>query len=72
MVKVKSSQKFFTEAEVISLTGICAEHLRRLAESKRLGTLVSAAVSAGVETGKWLFTNSDLMIMTALHPRCEH
>jgi hypothetical protein len=72
MVRVRSSQKFFTEAEVISLTGICAEHLRNLAQSKHLGTIASAAAAATAGAEKWLFTNSDLMIMTVLHPRCEH
>lgn len=72
MVRVKSSQKFFTEAEVISLTGICAEHLRGLVQSKHLGTIARAAAAATADAEKWLFTNSDLMIMTALHPRCEH
>jgi len=69
MVRIKSSQKFFTEEEVISLTGICAEHLRGLAEAKHLGSM---AVAAGSSVRKWLFTNSDLMIMAVLHPRCEH
>ncbi len=72
MVRVRSSQKFFTEAEVISLTGICAEHLRSLVQSKHLGTIANAAAAATASAEKWLFTNSDLMIMTALHPRCEH
>jgi hypothetical protein len=69
MVRIKSSQKFFTEEEVISLTGICAEHLRGLAQTKHLGSM---AVAAGSNARKWLFTNSDLMIMAVLHPRCEH
>jgi hypothetical protein len=71
MVRVKSSQKVFTEEEVASLTGICREHLRGLARNKHLGTLNGVAeAAAGAE--KWLFSNSDLMIMTVLHPRCEH
>jgi len=65
MVRVKSSQKVFTEEEVSTLTGICAEHLRRLAQNKHLGTLVADA-------GKFLFSHSDLMIMNLLHPRCTH
>jgi len=69
MVRIKSSQKFFTEEEAINLTGICAEHLRSLAETKHLGSMAVAADSA---VRKWLFTNSDLMIMAVLHPRCEH
>jgi hypothetical protein len=69
MVRVKSSQKFFTEEEVISLTGICAEHLRGLVLTKHLGSLAEAIGSA---TPKWRFTTADLSIMSVLHPRCEH
>jgi hypothetical protein len=69
MVRVRSSQKFFTEDEVVNLTGICAEHLRGLAERKHLGSL---AAVAGATAPKRLFTNSDLMIMTVLQPRCQH
>jgi hypothetical protein len=72
MVRIKSSQKLFTEDEVSNLTGICQVHLRRLALDKHLGQLARAAGAAGVEAGKLLFTNSDLMILTVLCPRCEH
>jgi hypothetical protein len=72
MVRIKSSQKFFTEDEVASLTGICLEHLRGLAKNKHLGTLARAAEAAGAEAEKWLFSNSDLMILTVLHHRCQH
>jgi hypothetical protein len=72
MVRIKSSQKVFTEEEVASLTGICLEHLRGLARNRHLGTLARAAEAAGAEAEKWLFTNSDLMILAVLHPRCEH
>jgi hypothetical protein len=72
MVRIKSSQKVFTEEEVISLTGICLEHLRGIARNKHLGTLASAAQAAGDKAQKLLFTNSDLLIMAVLHPRCEH
>jgi len=65
MVRVKSSQKVFTEEEVATLTGICAEHLRGLAQNKHLGSLASGAE-------KLLFTHSDLMIVNLLHPRCTH
>jgi hypothetical protein len=34
---IRSSQKLFTEEEVSGLTGICLEHLRNVARSKRLG-----------------------------------
>ena len=72
MVRIKSSQKFFTEDEVANLTGICVEHLRGLARNKHLGTLARAAPTAGAEAGKWLFTHSDLVILTVIQPRCEH
>ena len=65
MVRVKSSQKVFTEEEVTTLTGICAEHLRHLAQNKHLGTLAAGA-------GKLIFSHSDLMIVNLLQPRCEH
>lgn len=70
MVRVKSSQKLFTEEEVSSLTGICREHLRNLASAKHLGSLARAVGAVSADT--WTFTQSDLMIMTVLHPRCEH
>jgi hypothetical protein len=72
MVRIKSSQKVFTEDEVTSLTGICQNHLRSLALDKHLGRLARAAEVAGIEADEWLFTNSDLMILTVLQPRCEH
>ncbi|HXW54760.1 MAG TPA: hypothetical protein VEJ67_03350 [Candidatus Cybelea sp.] len=72
MVRIKSSQKFFTEDEVADLTGICLEHLRGLARNRHLGTLARVAEAAGAEAEKWLFTHSDLMILTVLCPRCEH
>ena len=71
MVRVKSSQKLFTEDEVASLTGICLEHLRNLAKEKHIGTMASATV-AGNRAESRLFTNSDLMVLTVLQPRCEH
>jgi hypothetical protein len=72
MVRIKSSQKVFTEEEVASLTGICVEHLRGLALNKHLGTLASAAETAGTRPGQWLFTNTELMIVRVIQPRCEH
>ncbi len=72
MVKIKSGQKLFTEDEVSGLTGICLEHLRSLARSKHLGFLARAAEAAGAQAENWLFTNSDLMILTVLYPRCQH
>lgn len=72
MVTIKSSQKFFTEDEVASLTGICLEHLRGMARNRHLGKLARVAEAAGVGAEKWLFTNSELMILTVLYPRCQH
>jgi hypothetical protein len=69
---IPSSQKFFTEDEVSRLTGICLQHLRTLAQTKHLGSLIRAAGAAGAEAEKWLFTNSELMILNVLCPRCEH
>jgi len=72
VVKIKSSQKLFTEEEVAGLTGICLDHLRALARNKHIGSLVRAAEAAGAEAERWLFTNSDLMVLTVLYHRCQH
>ena len=72
MVTVKSSQKIFTEEEISGLTGICREHLRDLARSKHLGCIARAAGGAGEQTERWQFTNSDLMVLAVLIPRCHH
>ncbi|MBZ5698002.1 MAG: hypothetical protein LAN18_05590 [Acidobacteriia bacterium] len=72
MVTVKSSQKTFTEEEISGLTGICLEHLRSLARSKHLGFIARAAEAAGAQAEHWLFTNSDLMVLAVLVPRCHH
>lgn len=71
MLRIRSSQKYFTEDEVASLTGICSEHLRDLARAKRIGTIASALV-AGTRAESRLFSNSDLAILASLQPRCEH
>jgi len=55
MVKVKSSQKIFTETEIASLTGICVEHLHSLARTRRLGFIARAAEVAGKQADQWLF-----------------
>lgn len=72
MVTIRSSQKIFTEDEVSSLTGICLEHLRSLARSKHLGSIARAAEAAGQEAERWLFTNSDIMVLAVLYTRCQH
>lgn len=72
MVKVKGSQKIFTDTETANLTGICLEHLHGLARRRRLGFIARAAEAAGKQADQWLFTLSDLMVLLMLHPRCEH
>jgi hypothetical protein len=72
MVTVKSSQKIFTEEEITGLTGICREHLLDLARSKHLGSRARAAGVAGDQADRLLFTNSDLMVLAVLVPRCHH
>ena len=66
MVRVKSSQKVFTEQEVTVLTGICVEHLRDVVRTKHLGFLQHG------DSANQLFTSTDLMILAVLQPRCEH
>jgi hypothetical protein len=65
---IRSSQKVFTEEEVSGLMGIGLEDLRNLARSKHLGFMARAAQVAG-DAEKWLFTSSDVMVLTVLHPR---
>ena len=74
MVRIKSSQKFFTDEGVSDLTGICLEHLHALAHTKHLGFIVipGAAKAAGEQVEKWLFTYSDLVVLTVLGPRCQY
>jgi len=72
MVKVKSSQRVFTDTETARLTGICLKHLRGFARSRHLGFIARAAEAAGMQTEQWLFTLPDVMILVTLHPRCKH
>jgi len=72
MVTIKSSQKIFTEEEISRLTGICIEHLRGVARSKHLGSIVRAAGAAGGQVERTLFTNTDLSVLAVLFPRCQH
>ena len=82
MTTIRSSQKFFTEEEVSSLTGICLDHLRALAGNHHLGSFIEAAQQAGSTAlvaaqaagarAHLLFSVSDLYIVTALFPRCQH
>jgi hypothetical protein len=69
VVKVRSSQKLFTDFEVSSLTGIGLEDLRELARSRHLGFLSRAAEAAEQQAASLLFTLSDLMVLTVLYPR---
>lgn len=71
MVRIKSSQKFFTEDEVANITGICLDHMRGLVQNKHLGRLTRAAEAAGTKA-QLLFTHTDLMILTVIHPPCGH
>jgi hypothetical protein len=72
VIKVKSSQKIFTDSEIASLSGICVEHLHGLAKTRRLGFIARAAEAAGKQADQWLFTLSDLIVLVRLYPRCEH
>lgn len=72
MVRVRSSQKLFTDQEVSSLTGIGLDDLRALARSRHLGFLARAAEAAGQQAENLIFTLSDLMVLTALYPKFHH
>ena len=74
MIKIKSSQKLFTDEEVSGLTGICLEHLHALARTRHLGFIViaRAAEAAGEQVEQWLFTYPDLVVLAVLGPRCQH
>ncbi len=72
VVKVKSSQKIFTDTEIATLTGICLEHVHGLARRRHLGFIARADEAAGKQADQWLFTLSDLMVLTMLYPCCEH
>jgi hypothetical protein len=72
MIKVKSSQKIFTDRETASLTAICLEHLHNLERTRHIGFIVRAAAVAGKQADQWLFTLSDLMFLVMLHPSCQH
>lgn len=70
---IRSSQKTFTEEEVSGLTGICLEHLHNLTRIKHLGRAAEAAAEAAGNTAqKWLYSLSDLVVLTMVCGRCEH
>jgi len=72
MIKVKSSQKIFTDTETATLTGICLEHLHKLARTRHIGFIERVAEAAGKQADQWLFTLSDLMVLATLYRRCQH
>jgi len=72
MLTVKASQKIFTHAEVVNLTGICVEHLHNFVKRHRLGFIARAAEAAKVQTEQLFFTAWDLTLLVTLFPRCTH
>src|SRR2546427_10721516 len=72
MIKVKSSQKVFTDTETATLTGICLEHLHNLARTRHIGFIVRAAAAAGNKADQGLFTVSALTGLAALDRPCQH
>jgi len=72
MITVKASQKLFTYAEVVNLTGICVEHLHNFVKRHRLGFIASATKAAGTKADDLLFTPWDLTVLVSLFPRCTH
>ncbi len=72
MIRVKSSQKIFTDKETAILTGICLEHLHNLARKRHIGFIVRAAAAPGKQADQWLFTLSALMVLATLYRRCQH
>jgi hypothetical protein len=72
MIKVKASQKIFTDTETANLTGICLEHLHDLPRTRHVGCIARVAEVAGKQADQWLFTLSDLMVLSVLYPRCQH
>jgi len=72
MVRVRASQKWFTDVEVSRLLSISLDELRSLARTKRVGIFEKAAEAAGVTAERLLFTLSDLMILSVLWPKMHH
>jgi hypothetical protein len=72
VITVRASQKIFTHAEVVNLTGICVEHLRNFVKRHRLGFIARAAQTAGTQAEQLLFTPWDLTFLVTLFPRCTH
>jgi hypothetical protein len=72
MITIKASQKIFTEREIASLTGVCAEHLGSLAKRRNLGFLTRTSEAAGALALQRLFTPWDLNILVTLFRPCTH
>jgi hypothetical protein len=70
MIKVKASQKIFTDTETATLTGIGLERLRNLARTRHIGFIARAAEAADRQAEQRLFTQSDLMVLAMLYVRC--
>jgi hypothetical protein len=72
MITVKASQKIFTYAEVVNLTGICVEHLHNFVKRHRLGFIARVAQAAETQVDQLFFTRWDLTVLATLVPRCTH
>jgi hypothetical protein len=48
------------------------EHLHNFAKKRHLGFIARAAEAAGRQADQWLFTLSDLMVLTTLFEKCSH
>jgi hypothetical protein len=72
MITVKASQKLFTYAEVVNLTGICVEHLHNFVKRHRLGFVARVSETAGIQADQLWFTPWDLTVLATLFPRCTH
>jgi hypothetical protein len=66
MVVIRASQKLFSETEVATLTGMCLETLRQMAQSKHLGFIQRAAEAAGQTAEQLFFTHADVMVLNLL------
>jgi hypothetical protein len=75
MLRVRASQKVFTDEEVARLFEVGLEEVRRIARMRHLGFLsraAEAAEAAGVTAEHLLFTLSDLMVLSVLWPHLHH
>ncbi len=70
MIKVKASQRIFTDTETATLTGIGLERLHYLARTRHIDFIARAAEAAGKQAEHWLFTRSDLMVLAMLYHGC--